>query len=111
MSKDQLRFKHYVATQYADLIYNALWFSAHREDLAAYVDHTQRFITGTIRVKLYKGSAVVVGRKSPYSLYNYKLATYDEGDEFDQSSAPGFIQLWGLPVKIQSQLQNDRLGK
>ncbi len=111
MSKDQLRFKHYVATQYADLIYNAMWFSSHREDLAAYVDHTQRFITGTIRVKLYKGSAVVVGRKSPYSLYNYKLATYDEGDEFDQSSAPGFIQLWGLPVKIQSQLQNDRLGK
>ena len=111
MSKDQLRFKQYVATQYADLIYNALWFSSHREDLAAYVDHTQRFITGTIRVKLYKGSAVVVGRKSPYSLYNYKLATYDEGDEFDQSSAPGFIQLWGLPVKIQSQLQNDRLGK
>ena len=111
MSKDQLRFKQYVATQYADLIYNALWFSSHREDLAAYVDHTQRFITGTIRVKLYKGSAVVVGRKSPYSLYNYKLATYDEGDEFDQSSAPGFIQLWGLPVKIQSQLQNDRLGR
>ena len=105
LTKQQLRFKQKVAVEYADLIYNGLWFSAMHQDLAAYVQSTQRFVTGTIRVKLFKGTSMVVGRKSPYSLYSFKLATYDKGDVFDQRHSVGFIQLWGLPTKIQAQLQ------
>ena len=75
------------------------------QDLAAYVQSTQRFVTGIVRVKLFKGVSMVVGRKSAYSLYSFSLATYDKGDVFDQSHAVGFIQLWGLPSKTQAQLQ------
>jgi argininosuccinate synthase len=105
LSKPQLNFKSRVSQEYADLIYNGLWFSTHREDLAAYVDSTQRYATGTVRVKLLKGNATVTGRKSPYSLYELSLATYDKGDLFDQSDAPGFIHLWGLPLKTQAKCQ------
>ena len=82
-----------------------MWFSAMHQDLAAYVQSTQRFVTGTVRMKLFKGTSMVAGRKSPYSLYSFKLATYDKGDTFDPSNAVGFIQLWGLPSKTQAQLQ------
>jgi len=105
LAKDQLRFKQKVAIEYADLIYNGLWFSSLRQDLAAYVKSTQRYVTGVARVKLFKGSCQVVGRKSPNSLYSYSLATYDKGDQFDQSASPGFIHIWGLPVKTQVQAQ------
>ncbi len=105
LTKDQARFKQKVATEYADLIYNGMWFTGLRDDLAAYVASTQRFVTGTVRVKLFKGSSTVVGRQSPYSLYSHGLATYDKGDQFDQSASPGFIQIWGLPVKNQAQSQ------
>jgi argininosuccinate synthase len=105
LSKDQLRFKQKVAIEYADLIYNGLWFSSLHQDLAAYVKSTQRYVTGTVRLKLFKGSCRVVGRKSPKSLYSYSLATYDKGDQFDQSASPGFIHIWGLPLKTQAQVQ------
>jgi argininosuccinate synthase len=105
LSKDQLRFKQKVAQEYADLIYNGLWFTALRQDLAAYVRSSQRFVTGTVRLKLFKGSSRVVGRKSPFSLYNYGLATYDKADVFDQSASPGFIHIWGLPTRTQAQVQ------
>ena len=105
LSKPQARFKERVAQEYADLIYNGLWFSALHQDLAAYVQSTQRHVAGTVRVKLIKGNALVVGRKSPRSLYNFALATYDKGDIFDQKAAPGFIHIWGLPVKVQAQAQ------
>jgi argininosuccinate synthase len=105
LGKEQLRFKARVAAEYADLIYNGLWFSAQRQDLAAYVASTQRYVTGTVRTRLFKGSATVVGRKSVYSLYRHQLATYDRGDQFDQSASPGFIHIWGLPVKTQAQIQ------
>ena len=105
LSKPQLRFKQKVAVEYADLVYNGLWFTAHREDLAAYVDSTQRFVTGDVRVKLFKGSSTVVGRKSPFSLYVHSLATYDKGDKFDQSDSPGFIRLWCLPGVTQARIQ------
>ena len=111
MTKDQLRFKSYVATQYADLIYNGLWFSGFRQDLVAYVDHTQAFVTGTVRLKLHKGSCTVVGRKSPHSLYDMSLATYDKGDTFQQSDSPGFIRLWGLPARIQARAQKGAIGE
>jgi argininosuccinate synthase len=105
LTKQQMRFKQNVAVEYSDLIYNGLWFSAMHQDLAAYVRSTQRFVTGMVRLKLFKGTSMVVGRKSPYSLYSFKLATYDKGDVFDQSHAVGFIQLWGLPARTQAQLQ------
>ncbi|MEE8575362.1 MAG: argininosuccinate synthase [Thermodesulfobacteriota bacterium] len=105
LSKEQLRLKQKVAIEYADLIYNGLWFSAFHSDLAAYIKSTQRFVTGTIKLKLYRGSSVVVGRKSPSSLYSHGLATYDKGDIFDQSVSAGFIQLWGLPLKTQAEVQ------
>jgi len=105
LSKSQLRFKQKVATEYADLIYNGMWFTSLRQDLAALVKSSQRFVTGDVRVKLFKGSCSVVGRKSPRSLYDYGLATYDKGDVFDQSASAGFIHIWGLPVKTQAQVQ------
>lgn len=105
LSRDQVRFKERVALEYADLIYNGLWFTVLHQDLAAYVQSSQRHVTGTVRVKLLKGSATVVGRKSPKSLYSFGLATYDKGDVFDQSASLGFIHIWGLPVKTQAQIQ------
>lgn len=105
LAKEQLRFKQKVAMEYADIIYNGLWFSSLHRDLAAYVQSTQRFVTGTVRVKLFRGACQVVGRKSPFSLYNFNLATYDKGDVFDQSASPGFIHIWGLPVRTQAQAQ------
>ena len=105
LSKPQLRFKEKVAQEYADLIYNGLWFTALRRDLAAYVESSQRFVAGTVRSKLFKGSSKVVGRKSPSSLYRHGLATYGKGDEFDQSAAAGFVHLWGLSAKTEAQVQ------
>jgi argininosuccinate synthase len=105
MSKDQLRFKQKVSAEIADLIYNGLWFSQLNRDLSAYILSSQRYVSGVVRVKLFKGQVTVLGRKSPWSLYNLSLATYDRGDKFNQKAAEGFIQLWGLPVKTQAQVQ------
>ena len=105
LSREQMRFKEMVALEYADLVYNGLWFTAYHQDLAAYVESSQRHVSGTVRVKLLKGKATVVGRKSPKSLYSFGLATYEEGDEFDQSASVGFIQIWGLPMKTQALVQ------
>jgi len=107
LTKDQVRFKQRVAQEYSDLVYNGLWFSGLQRDLTAYVKSTQRDVSGDVRMKLLKGQAMVVGRKSPRSLYSYGLATYDEADEFDQSHAEGFIQIYGLPVKTQARLQGE----
>ncbi|MFP3879602.1 MAG: argininosuccinate synthase [Dehalococcoidia bacterium] len=108
LAKAQLRFKAKVAAEYADLIYNGLWFTGLRQDLAAYVQSTQRYVTGTVRVKLFKGNCQIAGRKSPYSLYDCSLATYDKGDAFDQSAAPGFIRIWGLPASTQARVQSPK---
>ena len=105
LTRDQLRFKEIVATKFADLIYDGLWFTSLREDLSAYVRSSQRYVDGTVRLKLFKGSSIVVGRKSPHSLYSQGLATYDEGDMFDHSAAEGFIKIWGLPARTQTQMQ------
>jgi argininosuccinate synthase len=106
LTKEQLRFKARVADEYADLVYNALWFSGIRQDLDAYIQSSQRYVSGMIRVKLHRGNCQIVGRQSPYSLYNYSLATYDKEDMFDKSASLGFIHIWGLPVKTQSQSQS-----
>lgn len=105
LTKDVIRFKTLVATEYSDLIYNGLWFSPLHQDLAAFVASSQRYVTGTVRVKLLKGQCQVVGRKSPLSLYSYSLATYDKGDLFDYRAAEGFINLWSLPLRTQARVQ------
>jgi argininosuccinate synthase len=105
LSKAQLRVKQGLRQEYADLIYNGLWFTAHHQDLAAYVHSTQRYVTGEVRVRLHKGQAVAVGKRSPKSLYSHALATYDRGDQFDHSAAVGFISVWGLPVTQQARAQ------
>src|SRR5690606_4289945 len=105
LSRDQARFKNIVSEQIAQIIYDGLWFSALHQDLRTYVESTQRHVTGTVRLKLYKGSLMLVGRKSPKSLYSYELATYDKGDSFDQDAALGFIKLWGLSLQNQANVQ------
>jgi argininosuccinate synthase len=105
LSKEQRRLKARISEEYADLVYNGLWYAAHHRDLAAYIQSTQRHVTGRVRVKLHKATATVVGRKSPKSLYDFSLATYDEGDAFDRTAAAGFINIWGLPVRVQAQVQ------
>ena len=105
LSKDQARTKARIAQEYADIVYNGLWFTAHRQDLDAYVRSTQRYVTGDIRVKLHRGVCTVVGRRAPQALYQHQLATYDRGDEFDHSAAEGFISIYGLPVRTQNRIQ------
>ncbi|MBM4444103.1 MAG: argininosuccinate synthase [Chloroflexi bacterium] len=111
LSREQLKFKQKVAAEYADLIYNGLWFSSFHQDLAAYVGSTQRYVAGTVRLKLHKGTCRVVGRKSAHSLYRHSLATYDKGDQFDQGASVGFIHIWGLPVKVQAEAQPEKEWK
>jgi argininosuccinate synthase len=105
LSKQAARFKTIVAQEYADIIYDGLWFSAFHQDLFAFVASNQRFVTGQVRVKLFKGKATVVGRKSEHSLYSKKLATYESGDLFDHEAAVGFIRLHGLGQQTQAQQQ------
>ncbi len=105
LSREQLRFKEIVANEYARLIYDGQWYSALHQDLAAYVQSTQRFVSGDVRIKLGRGKCSIVGRKSDNSLYNLGLATYDSGDQFDHNAALGFIKLWGLPLSTQAQAQ------
>jgi argininosuccinate synthase len=97
--RDLERVKHDLARVYADLVYNGLWFSITRDAIDALVRSIQPRVTGTIRLKLFKGDCRVVGRKSSYALYDRDLATYDSGDLFDHRAAEGFIKIWGLPVE------------
>jgi len=110
LTKDSLRFGGVVSQTYADLIYNGLWFGGLRRDLAAYVASSQQFVSGQVKLKLYKGSATVTGRTSPFSLYDFELATYGGGDDFDYRAADGFISLWGLPLRTQARRQPGGTG-
>lgn len=99
-------FKPILENELSNLIYNALWFSPATEAIIAYIKETQKVVNGTAKVKLYKGHAQVVARKSPNSLYDENLATYTSADSFDQDAAVGFIKLWGLPTQVNSQVNN-----
>lgn len=104
--RDVSHFKPILENELSNLIYNAQWFSPATEAILAYVKETQKVVNGTAKVKLYKGSAQVVARKSPNSLYDENLATYTSADSFDQDAAVGFIKLWGLPTQVNSQVNN-----
>lgn len=99
-------FKPILENELSNLIYNALWFSPATKAVIAYIKETQKVVNGTAKVKLYKGSAKVVARKSPNSLYDENLATYTSADSFNQDAAVGFIKLWGLPTQVNSQVNN-----
>ena len=101
--KDLERLKHDLGRTYADLVYNGLWFTPIREAIDAFVAKVQERVTGTARLRLYRGDCRVVGRKSANALYDTGLATYDAGDRFDHSAAEGFIKIWGLPVETAAQ--------
>lgn len=109
LSKEQSRFKAGVAQEYADVVYNGLWFTSHRRDLATYVKSSQRCVSGSVRMRLHRGTCAVVGRRSDSSLYQHQLATYDKDDAFDHRAAEGFINIFGLPVRTQSQVQGQEL--
>jgi len=104
LDKDTLHYKDIVAQRYAELVYNGQWYTPLREALDAFIDSTQRFVSGTIKLKLYKGNIIVAGRKSAYSLYREDLATFSQDDVYDQKKAEGFIDLFGLSMKVNSQV-------
>ena len=108
LQKDVTSMKKRMEQRFSELAYEGLWFGLLRESISAFVDKTQENVTGTVRVKLYKGSIMVVGRKSPYSLYDEGLATYAEGDIYDHNAAVGFIYCWGLPNKTASRVHRKR---
>jgi argininosuccinate synthase len=103
LERDLARFKRTVEQRWGELVYDGLWFSPLKDALDTFIASTQAHVSGEIRLTLHGGRAVVTGRRSDQSLYDFNLATYDEGDTFDQSLAKGFIQLWGLPSKIAAK--------
>ncbi|MFD2617284.1 argininosuccinate synthase [Terrilactibacillus laevilacticus] len=116
LTREVAHFKPIVEQQMAQIIYDGLWYSPIRTALQAFIDDTQKHVTGTVRVKLHKSTHVVVGRKADTSLYNEELATYTKGDAFDHNAAVGFIKLWGLPTKVYAEVhkgnqQEDGNGK
>ncbi|MBI4392191.1 MAG: argininosuccinate synthase [Euryarchaeota archaeon] len=100
ITKDVAHFKSGLEQKFAELTYNGLWYSPLMKAIAAFVDETQKNVTGAVTLKLFKGSATVIGKESPHSLYDVKLATYGTGDAFDHTSAKGFIDVWGLPSRV-----------
>jgi len=102
LTADVTRYKRGIEDTYSQLVYNGLWYSPLKGALDAFIAQTQERVTGSVRVKLFKGSAVIVGRKSDNSLYSFDLATYGSEDEFDHKAAEGFIYVWGLPVRVWS---------
>jgi argininosuccinate synthase len=102
LDRDTLHYKQSVSVRYAQLIYDGLWFSTLRQALAAFVDYTEREVTGEVRVQLFKGRATAISRRSPRSLYRQDLATFGEGMAYDHADAAGFIRLFGLPERVRA---------
>jgi argininosuccinate synthase len=103
LERDVNRYKRKMEADWAELVYEGLWFSGLKRSMDAFIDDTQKYVSGEIRLQLQGGRAVVTGRKSEQSLYDFSLATYDTGDTFDQSLAKGFIEIWSLPSKISAR--------
>jgi argininosuccinate synthase len=100
VERDLARFKRQAEQRWTELVYDGLWYSPLKQALDAFMSQASQHVTGDVRLTLHAGRAVVTGRRSPASLYDYSLATYDSGDTFDQHLAKGFVELWGLPSKI-----------
>ena len=110
LDRDTLHYKQQVGLRYADLVYNGKWFTPLREALDAFVQSTEQNMTGSVRMKLYKGNIILVGRKSPHSLYREDYVTFDEDDVYNQKDAEGFIKLYGLPMKVRAMLEIEGFG-
>jgi len=110
LDRETLHYKEVVSHRYAELVYYGQWFTPLREALSAFVTQTQERVSGTVRIKLYKGNCVVVGRRSPLSLYREDFATFGKDDVYDQSDAAGFINLFGLPLKVQALIDRENGG-
>ena len=104
LDREVMHYKQQVALKYAELVYFGLWFTPLREALDAFVDNTQKLVTGTVKLSLYKGNIGVAGRQSPYSLYSDDLSSFTMGDSYDQKDAKGFIQILGLPARTRARL-------
>ena len=108
--REVAQFKPIIEQKVAQVIYEGLWYSPLMNALKAFVQETQQYVSGVVRVRLHKGHAIVVGRKSASSLYSHELATYAAGDQFDHKAALGFIKLWGLPTKVHAQVNQTALA-
>lgn len=111
MDKHTMHFKDFVSVKYAELVYNGMWYTRLREALDAFVNVTQEQVTGTVRLKLYKGNIIIAGRKSDFSLYREDYASFGEEDVYNQKDAIGFINLFGLPMKVEALLNIDGGGQ
>lgn len=111
LDRDTQHYKELVANRYAELVYFGQWFTPLRESLQAFVDKTQETVTGDVKLKLYKGNIINAGVTSPYTLYSEAFATFDEDDVYDQTDSAGFINLFGLPIKVKALLDAQREGK
>jgi len=107
LTRDVALFKPMIEQKFSAMVYEGLWFSPLFDAINAFIDETQRHVSGTVRVKLFKGNASVVGRKSEKSLYQHALATYDDGDAFDHQAAVGFIKIFGLPLAVNSTVNTE----
>ena len=108
VDRDTLHYRFLVAERYAELVYNGQWFTPLKESLDAFINHTERLVTGTVRLKLYKGNIIVAGRKSPNSLFRQDFATFERDEVYNQADAEGFINLFGLPMRIRALVAEDR---
>ena len=105
LDRATFHYKEGLAIRYGELVYDGMWFCQLREALAAFVDSTQQTVTGSVKLKLYKGNIISAGSQSPYSLYSQEFVTFEHDDVYDQSDATGFINLFGLPLKVRALMQ------
>ncbi|MBO4878276.1 MAG: argininosuccinate synthase [Ruminococcus sp.] len=108
LDKETARIKQYLSIKFADIVYNGQWYTPLREAMSAFVSKTQERVTGDVRLKLYKGNIINAGVTSPYTLYDEEVATFDEDEVYNQADAAGFINLFGLPIKVRAQLDKKR---
>lgn len=111
LDRQTFGFKQQAAVKFAELAYNGEWYTPLREALTAFVDETQKTVTGNVRLKLYKGNIILIGVTSPYSLYNAEIASFTTGDLYDHKDAEGFIHLFGLPLKVRALMRLSREEK
>lgn len=108
LTREVSQYKTYIDQQMAQIVYNGLWYSPLKNALEAFINETQKVVSGTTRLKLHKGNHDVVARQSEHSLYNEELSTYNKNDAFDHDAAVGFIKLWGLPTKVHAEVHNKK---
>ena len=111
IDKETARMKQYLGIKFADIVYNGQWYTPLREALSAFVTETQKTVTGDVKLKLYKGNIINAGVTSPYTLYDEEVATFDADEVYDQADSAGFINLFGLPIKVKAKLDEKRNNK